>query len=106
MHDGFDVDAERLAGQASQFEPLSTRVAGLHRTLTEALSADGACWGTDAVGQSFSSVHAQSADDVVTRLSSLSGRLGDVGTRLSDTAATYGAGEDSALGHLDSAAEQ
>ena len=103
MHDGYDVDAERLAGQASQFEPLSTRVAALHRTLTEALSADGACWGTDAVGQSFSSVHAQSADDVVTRLSSLSGRLGGVGTRLSDTAATYSAGDDAALDHLKSA---
>jgi len=103
MHDGYDVDAERLAGQASQFEPLSTRVAALHRTLTEALSANGACWGTDAVGQSFSAVHAQPADDVVARLSSLSGRLGDVGTRLSDTAATYTAGEDAALDHLNSA---
>jgi hypothetical protein len=103
MHDGYDVDAERLAGQASQFEPLSTRVAALHRTLTEALSADGACWGTDAVGQSFSAVHAQPADDVIARLSSLSGRLGDVGTRLSDTAATYTTGEDAALDHLNSA---
>lgn len=100
MRDGFDVDADRLAGQASQFEPLSTRVAAIHRGLADALSADGACWGTDAVGQSFSSVHAQPADDVVTRLSSLPERLGSVGTRLSDTATTYGAGEQGALDHL------
>jgi len=105
MHDGYDVDAERLAGEASQFEPLSTRVAAIHRGLTDALSTDGACWGTDAVGQSFSAVHAQQADDVAARLSSLSERLGSVGTRLSDTAATYGAGEQSAIDNL-KAAEQ
>lgn len=104
-HDGYDVDAERLAGQASQFEPLRTRVAAIHRGLAEVLSADGACWGTDAVGQSFSAVHAQPADDLVDRLSSLSGRLGSVGTRLSDTAATYGAGEEAALDRF-RAAEQ
>jgi hypothetical protein len=102
--EGFEVDAERLAGQAQQFEPLSSRVAAIHRGLADALS-DGACWGTDAVGQSFSAVHAQSADDVVTRLSALSGRLGSVGTRLSDTATTYGAGEQTAIDNL-KAAEQ
>lgn len=100
MHDGYDVDAERLAGHASQFEPLSTRVAAIHRGLADALSADGACWGTDAVGQSFSAVHTGPADDVVTRLSALSDRLGSVGTRLSETASTYGAGEQGALDHL------
>jgi hypothetical protein len=108
MHDGFEggfeVDAERLAGQARQFEPLSGRVAAIHRSLTEALS-DGACWGTDAVGQSFSAVHAQPADDVVGRLSSLSERLDSVGTRFADTATTYGAGEQTAVDNL-KAAEQ
>jgi len=104
MHDGYDVDAERLAGEARQFEPLSTRVAAIHRTLNDALT-DGACWGTDAVGQSFASVHAGPADDVAARLAALSGRLGSVGTRLSDTAVTYGAGEQGAVDHL-KAAEQ
>lgn len=104
MHDGYEVDADRLAGQARQFEPLSSRVAAIRQNLTDALS-DGACWGTDAVGQSFSSVHAQPADDVVARLSSLPERLGSVGTRLADTATTYGAGEQSAVDNL-KAAEQ
>lgn len=103
-HDGYEVDAERLAGQARQFEPLSTRVAAIHRGLADAL-ADGPCWGSDAVGQSFSAVHAQPADDVMGRLSSLSDRLGSVGSRLSDTAATYGAGEQAAVDNL-KAAEQ
>jgi hypothetical protein len=104
MHDGFEVDAELLADQAQQFEPLSDRVAAIHRGLADAL-ADGACWGSDAVGQSFSAVHAQPADDVISRLSSLSGRLGSVGTRLSDTATTYSAGEQTAVDDL-KAAEQ
>jgi hypothetical protein len=100
MHDGYDVDAELLAAQAGQFEPLSTRVAAIHRGLTEILAADGACWGTDAVGQSFSTAHAGAADDVVTRLSALPDRLGSVGTRLTETATTYSAGEQDAVDHI------
>lgn len=103
--DGFEVDADRLAGRAAQFEPLVGRLGAIHRSLADALSTDGACWGTDAVGQSFSAVHADSADDAVARLSSLSERLGSVGTRLSATAKTYRAVDQSAIEHLD-AAEQ
>jgi hypothetical protein len=103
--DGFEVDADRLAGQAAEFEPLIGRLGAIHRGLTDALSTDGACWGTDAVGQSFSAVHATPADDAVARLSTLSERLGSVGTRLSATANTYRAVDQSAIEHLD-AAEQ
>jgi uncharacterized protein YukE len=106
MHgDGFEVDPERLASRAAQFEPLAGRLDDIHRNLADALSTDGACWGTDAVGQSFSAVHADSADDAVARLSALSERLGSVGTRLSATANTYRAVDQSAIEHLD-AAEQ
>lgn len=101
--DGFSADAQRLAGQAAQFEPLSGRLNAIHRGLTDALG--GTPWGSDAVGQSFSSVHADPADDVVTRLSSLSARLGSVGTRLVDSAGTYRAVDASAIEHL-KAAEQ
>lgn len=73
--DGFEVDADRLAGQAAQFEPLVGRLGAIHRTLADALSTDGACWGNDAVGQSFSAVHAEPADDAASRLSALSDRL-------------------------------
>jgi uncharacterized protein YukE len=98
--DGFEVDAERLAGQAAQFEPLTGRIDAVHRGLTDALAADGACWGGDAVGRSFSAVHSGAADDVVARLSALRDRLGSVGTRLSDTAAAYRSGDHAALAHL------
>ncbi|TDV36862.1 WXG100 family type VII secretion target [Actinophytocola oryzae] len=103
--DGYEVDAETLATRATQFEPLSGRLTKIHQTLADALSTGGACWGGDAVGQSFASVHTGPADDALTRLSGLPGRLTTVSTRLTDTANTYRAGEDSATEHV-KAAEQ
>jgi hypothetical protein len=106
MHgDGFDVDADRLAARAREFEPLVGRLGEIHRGLTDALSTDGACWGEDAVGQSFASAHAPSADDAVARLSALSDRLGSVGTRLADSAAAYRTVDQAALDNV-KAAEQ
>ena len=100
MHgDGFEVDAERLASRAAQFEPLVGRLNKIHRNLSDALS-DGACWGTDAVGQSFNAAHAAPSDDALTRLSGLSDRLTSVSTRLTETAGTYQAGDQSATGHM------
>lgn len=106
MHvDGFDADADQLASKATEFEPLVGRLGAIHRNLSDALSTDGACWGMDAVGRSFSAVHADPADDAVGRLSALSDRLGSVGTRLSASAGTYRAVDDSAIQRL-KAAEQ
>jgi hypothetical protein len=106
MHgEGFEVDAELLASRSAQFDPLVTRLGAIHRDLTDALTTDGACWGTDAVGQSFGAIHATHADDAVTRLSGLSDRLASVRTRLSETAGTYQSGDQSAVERL-KAAEQ
>jgi hypothetical protein len=101
--DGFEVDPERLASRAAQFEPLVGRMTAIHRNLRDALSADGACWGADAVGQSFGAVHATPANDALTRLSGLSERLTSVSTRLTETAGTYRAVDDSAVEHVKSA---
>jgi hypothetical protein len=106
MHgDGYEVDVDRLAARAGQFEPLAGRLSAIHTTLTDALGAEGACWGTDAVGQSFAAVHTGAATDTESALSGLAGRLTTVGTKLTETAATYGTGEDAAAEHL-RAAEQ
>jgi len=101
--EGFEVDADRLASRAAQFEPLVGRMTAIHRNLDDALSTDGACWGTDAVGRSFGAVHATPADDALTRLSGLSDRLTSVSTRLTETAGTYRAADDSAIEHVKSA---
>jgi hypothetical protein len=106
MHDdGFEVDAERLANRATQFEPLAGRIDKIHQSLTDALSQDGPCWGNDAVGQSFAAVHATPANDALTRLSTLPGRMTSVSTRLTDTANTYRTGESGAVDNV-KAAEQ
>lgn len=101
MHaDGYEVDPELLAQRAGNFEPLAGRLTTIHRSLTDALGAEGACWGTDAVGQSFSSAHTGAADDTQAALSALSTRLTSVGTKLTDTAVDYRAGDDAAIEHL------
>jgi uncharacterized protein YukE len=105
MNDGFEVDAERLAGHAGQFDGLVSRLSAVHRTLADALAAEGQCWGGDAVGQSFSAVHASAADSTVGRLAGLPSQVGSVGTRLGDTAVTYQGGDDAAVSHVN-AAEQ
>jgi hypothetical protein len=106
MHaDGFEADADQLAGKATQFEPLVGRLATIHRQLTDALAVDGPCWGADAVGQSFAAAHTTSADDTVTSLLTLPDRLGSVGTRLSASATTYQTVDTSAVDQL-KAAEQ
>jgi hypothetical protein len=106
MHgDGFEADAEQLAGKAAQFEPLVGRLSAIHRQLVDALSADGACWGADTVGHSFAAAHTGPADDTVTSLLTLPDRLGSVGTRLSASATTYGAVDAGAVEQL-KAAEQ
>lgn len=98
--DGFEVDAERLADRATQFEPLVGRLNKIHGNLRDALSTDGACWGADDIGQSFAAVHADPADDAMARLSGLSDRLTSVHTRLTETATTYQSGDQTAVEHL------
>lgn len=100
MGDGFEVDADRLADRATQFEPLVGRLNKIHGNLQDALSTDGACWGSDAVGQSFAAVHAGPADDTVTRLAGLSDRLTSVRTRLTETASEYQSGDQAAVENL------
>jgi hypothetical protein len=89
MSDGYEVDPARLAQQGAQLDPLAGRVTAIHETLSAALSESGACWGSDAVGQSFAGAHSGPADSTLTQLGALPEQLGSVGTRFSATAATY-----------------
>ncbi len=103
--DGFGVDADQLSARAGQFDGLVTRMSAIHRDLADALASEGQCWGTDAVGQSFASVHTTGADDTIGRLAGLPSQIGSVGTRLGDTAVTYQGGDDAGVSHVN-AAEQ
>ncbi|MGH3760917.1 hypothetical protein [Actinophytocola sp.] len=89
MSDGYEVDPARLARQAGQLDPLVDEVTSIHSTLAAALAEAGACWGSDAVGQSFGGAHAGPSDATLRQLGDLPSRLGSVGTRFTDTAARY-----------------
>lgn len=89
MSDGYEVETDRLAGQQAQLDPIAGRVGDIHQTLTAALAESGACWGSDAVGQSFAASHAGPADSTIERLGSLPAQLTSVGDRFTATAATY-----------------
>lgn len=88
--DGFDVDPDELAARAGQFDGLVDQLDTIQRDLSDALaSIPHACWGNDAVGQSFAAAHTGPADATLGRLARLSEQLGSVGTRFTDTATEY-----------------
>lgn len=93
MTEGFRVDAAGLAEHASQFAGLAERVDTIHRDLSDRLGALGECWGADEIGRSFGAVHAAPADEALTSLGGLAGKLGDVGERFTGNAAAYAEGE-------------
>jgi hypothetical protein len=98
--DGFDVDVGGLTDRAGQFDGLVDRLGTIERDLTDALSATGSCWGTDAVGQSFAAAHADPADATLGRLAGLSEQLGSVGGRFADTATGYSSSDDAGAEHV------
>lgn len=100
MNDGFTADPDRLVTEGGRFDELVGRVGEIHRTLTDALSANGECWGSDAVGQSFGAAHVAPAEGTLTRLSSLTEQLGGVGTRFVDTGTAYAGSDEGAVEHL------
>jgi hypothetical protein len=89
MNDGYRADTDRLAGQEGQLDPIAGRVTSIHETLTAALAEAGACWGSDAVGQSFATAHVDPADSTLAQLGALPEQLGSVGTKFTATAARY-----------------
>ncbi|MGH3862947.1 WXG100 family type VII secretion target [Actinokineospora sp.] len=93
MTEGFRVSAEELAANAGQFAGLAERVDSIHRDLADRLGALGECWGADVIGQSFGAVHTGPADETLTALGGLAGKLGDVGERFAGNAGAYAEGE-------------
>ncbi|RLK61022.1 WXG100 family type VII secretion target [Actinokineospora cianjurensis] len=99
--DRFQVDSDRLALRAGQFDGLSSRVGGIHRELADQVSAAGACWGGDDIGLRFASTHAGSAHETLKALGALPGKLDDVGDRFRETARAYRHTDDHNAGVLD-----
>lgn len=103
MNDGFWTDPDHLTNQAGQFTWLAEQAGAIHRELNDALAETGPCWGSDSVGQSFASAHADPADATLGRLGSLPDQLGSVGSRFTDTAAGYRGSDTAGVERLSSA---
>lgn len=89
MNDAFHADPEQLATHAAEFDGLAERAGQIHADLRSALTALGTPWGDDDAGRSFAEVHTGPADETLTQLEALPGRLGDVGGRFVTSARAY-----------------
>ncbi|WP_246258437.1 hypothetical protein [Amycolatopsis anabasis] len=97
---GFEADADRLAGRAKDFDGLAERAASIAADLDRALDGAEATWGADAVGRSFAAAHGGPADEAVRRLGGLADRIGGVGGKFAEAAASYRDTDTGAAGTL------
>ncbi|MEU4801920.1 hypothetical protein [Actinosynnema sp. NPDC023587] len=91
---GFDTDLAKIDAGAADFGTFAERAGRIFGDLGGALDALGACWGDDAIGQSFASSHVRPAADALTGLGDLGAGFDGVGNRFTETARTYRAAED------------
>ncbi|MBB5955112.1 hypothetical protein FHS29_001682 [Saccharothrix tamanrassetensis] len=86
---GFETDLAKLGAGAADFTAFAERAGRIFGDLGGALDSFGACWGDDAIGQSFASSHVRPSADALTGLGDLGPALGGVGERFAETARTY-----------------
>ncbi|QFZ23248.1 WXG100 family type VII secretion target [Saccharothrix syringae] len=86
---GFHTDLARLTEGAQDFGAFAERAGRIAADLTGVLDPLGACWGDDAIGQSFAAGHVGPTGDVLTGMGALGAGFGGVGERLAETARTY-----------------
>lgn len=91
---GFETDLAKLTAGATDFGAFAERAGTIFGDLGGVLDSFGACWGSDAIGQSFATSHVQPSTDALTTLGDLSREFGGIGERLTETARTYRAAED------------
>jgi hypothetical protein len=86
---GFQADLGRITEGASEFGGFAEEAGKIVSGLSGLLDSIGACWGTDAVGQSFAAGHVASATDSLSRVGGLTELFGGVGERFKATAQSY-----------------
>ncbi|WP_017973394.1 WXG100 family type VII secretion target [Actinopolyspora halophila] len=98
---GFRGDPRRLTEQAGAF---GEHAADAERTVAElhdALESSRGCWGADEAGERFAALHLPGVQRALTALDELPGRLGELGTKFSETAETYRRVDDAAAERVD-----
>ena len=104
MTGGFEVDVDRLAARAKDFDGLVERAGKISADLDRALDGAATAWGDDVVGQSFSAAHAAPATETADTVRGLAGGLGEVGGSFGEAARRYQAGESGAVESIGDAA--
>lgn len=67
---GYTADTDALHGNAPKYDAVAQKVHDIYTALSEALAAEGACWGNDDAGRAFASKYVEPA---LTALQQMSG---------------------------------
>lgn len=89
MNSGFSADPAKLRQHGGEFAGHAEKAGEIHRTLRQALSDAGECWGDDEAGHAFAAAYHQPAQDTLGKLGALPAGLADVGDRFTSTADRY-----------------
>ncbi|SDQ86592.1 WXG100 family type VII secretion target [Actinopolyspora saharensis] len=100
---GFRGDPRRLTEQAGAFGEHAAEAERTAAKLRDALESTRGCWGTDEVGERFADLHLPGAQRALVALDELPARLGELGTKFSETAETYRRVDDAAAERVDGA---
>lgn len=89
MTSGFRIQPDEVRAGASAFGVAADMLSEAGSTLSNALSAQGACWGGDESGQQFSKDYVPAAEGTVKAFSQLSEAIQAIKTALNETANTH-----------------
>ncbi|NYH79360.1 hypothetical protein FHR84_002694 [Actinopolyspora biskrensis] len=98
---GFRGDPRRLTEQADAFGEHAADAERAVAKLRDALESARDCWGADEVGERFAALHLPGVERALTALDELPARLGELGTKFSETAETYRRADDAAVERVD-----
>lgn len=100
MSEVMRVDSLRLRQAAPQFSALGGRIDGILRRLSEALDAEGECWGGDATGKAFAKEYVPASQQITGAGHEVADAVEDVGARLVKAADLADAADLRATGRL------
>jgi uncharacterized protein YukE len=86
---GFSVQPATLESAAQAFDDGATQLTSTLQSLVSRLLTDGACWGSDEPGQTFSAGYQPARDQLLEDLADLSTGLTQIGEGLHSSALQY-----------------
>ncbi|SER23022.1 hypothetical protein [Lentzea albida] len=89
MTGGFRIQLDEVRAGAGGFGVAAEMLSEAGSTLSNALAAQGACWGGDESGQQFSKDYVPAAEGTVKAFSQLSEAIRAIKTALDETANTH-----------------